>query len=315
MLPYSSLGVALASAALTVTAPKAAHASGCGGTARAGEIDVAVLHAGRSRSVHVYVPTGYDANWPTPLLLNLHGSGSTGKKQFVLSGLSSSADLHNVIIVSPDGGIPTETVFLWHVPGVPTVAGTIPGDRAPDDTSYLLAAVDAVARYVCVDFARVYSTGFSGGGRMASWLACSRAHRIAAIAPVVGLRAGRATDEDTMKINLDSCRPTRPIGIIAFVGAMDRTNPIEGGEGLRWGYSMLQALQRWGVLNECRTTQATIWIKSFRYRQGYSGCLNGVRVEAIVDRDGGHEWRVADNDAMLSFLLAHRLQTKPRNPK
>lgn len=305
----------LVAALVTVLAMAgAAQASGCGTPVRAGALTLQVLHDGRDRPVHLYVPAGYEQARAMPLLLNLHGSGGTGRGQFALSGLDKAADRHGVLVASPDAGIPAREGFLWNVPGVPTVAGTIPGSDAPDDTGYLVAVVDALATAMCVDTARVYATGLSGGGRMASWLACARADRFAAIAPVVGLRAGRARRDEPDRIDEASCRPSRPVAVIAFAGAMDRTNPIAGGEGARWGYSMPSAMQRWATLNGCRRVEPTAWIEDRRYRQSYSACADGGAVEAIVQADGGHDWRVADNDAMLRFFLSHRLPP-PRSEK
>lgn len=51
-------------------------------------------------------------------------------------------------------------------------------------------------RLACVDDDRVFATGYSGGGRMSSALACELSDTIAAIAPVAGLRAGRPSPVD-----------------------------------------------------------------------------------------------------------------------
>lgn len=197
------------------------------------------------------------------------------------------------------------------MPGVPTVAGTVPGPEAPDDTAYLVAASDAISREACIDLRRLYATGLSGGGRMASWFACARADRFAAIAPVVGLRAGRARPDETAQIDQSSCRPSRAVGVLAFAGARDRTNPIGGGEGLRWGYWMAGAMQRWARLNGCKAVAPTTWLDHRCYRQHYRGCGNSAAVEAVADGNGGHDWRVADNDMMMRFLLSSQL---PRTP-
>ena len=67
----------------------------------------------------------------------------------------------------------------WNVP--------VDSSRA-DDVAYVSDVIDHVSAQLCVDSARVYATGFSGGARMSSLLACKLNTRIAAIAPVAGLR-------------------------------------------------------------------------------------------------------------------------------
>ena len=285
--------------------PGAAHATGCGRPAAAESMTLAVVIDGRDRPVRVHVPAGYDPARPTPFLLDLHGSGSTGAEQAALSRLAAAADSRGMVVAAPDGGIAADKGFVWNIPGVPTVAGSVPGPDAPDDTRYLLAVVDAAAAALCIDQRRVYATGLSGGGRMASWLACVAADRIAAIAPVVGLRAGRARAADPTTVDPATCRPDRPVAVLTFAGARDRTNPIVGGEGLRWGYSMTAALQRWAAINGCAAPAPTVWLDPRHYRQGYTACRAGSEVAAIVDAEGEHEWAVADNDAILAFLLAH----------
>lgn len=283
-----------------------ARASGCGVPQTPGVTTIAVVADGRERPVHVYVPAGYDPSRPTPLLLNLHGSGSDGPSQFRLSGLAGTADRKGVIVASPTAGIAAREGFLWNVPGVPTVAGTVPGPDAPDDTGYLVAVIEALSKAMCVDEARVYSTGLSGGGRMTSWLACAVPGRLAGIAPVVGLRAGRGRGEEFEQVDVATCTPGRPVPVIAFAGARDRTNPIDGGEGLRWGYPMSKALQRWAAINGCRRVDPTVWTDARHYRQGYSRCRDGSVVEAFIDAEGAHSWDVANVDLMMEILLAHR---------
>jgi len=292
-------------ALLALLFPAAAQASGCGRAAAAGTLTLPLVVEGRSRPVLLHLPAGYDPARAAPLLLNLHGSGGSGAGQFALSGLASAAGRHGVIVASPDGGIAAGEGFVWNVPGVPTVAGTIPGPEAANDTRYLLAVIDAAAAALCVDRTRVYATGLSGGGRMASWLACVAPDRIAAIAPVVGLRAGRARRDAPERIDADSCTPRRPVAVLAFAGLRDRTNPVAGGEGGRWGYPMADALRRWATLDGCTRAEPTVWLDGRRYRQTYAGCRAGSAVEAIVDVEGAHEWTVADTEAMLAFLLAH----------
>jgi len=291
---------------LAALLPAAAQAAGCGRPLAPGSLNLPLTVDGRDRPFTLHVPAGYDPARPAPLLLDLHGSGGTGAGQARVSGLAAAAARRGVVVVAPDGGIAAGEGFVWNIPGVPTVAGSIPGPTEADDVRYLLAVIDAAAAAMCIDPARVYATGLSGGGRMASWLACVAADRIAAIAPVVGLRAGRARADDETAVDPATCRPSRTVPVITFAGARDRTNPLAGGEGRRWGYPMAAALRRWAAINGCTRAEPTRWLDPRHYRQRYAGCRPGGAVEAIVDVEGAHEWAVADDEAMLAFLLRHR---------
>lgn len=247
-----------------------------------------------------------DAAGPVPLVVLLHGSTSTGAAMLADSGLAATADRHGFIVIAPDGGIAAGKGFVWNIPGVPTVTGAVPTAADRDDVAYLLGLVDTLAQAGCVDRARVYVTGLSGGGRMASWLGCIAADRIAAIAPVVGLRAGRPRRDDPGLPDASTCRPSRAVPVIAFAGDADRTNPIQGGGAPYWSYTMHAAEQRWAALDGCTVPAPTRWLSATVYEEGYRDCRAGADVVAQVTRGGGHSWAVADNEAMWAFLSRHR---------
>ncbi len=254
-----------------------------------------------SRPMLVHLPRGFDPATPAPLVIVLHGSGGTGDAILRQSGLAETADRHGFIAAAPDAGIPVDPGFVWNIPGVPTITGQIPGRGDADDVVYLKAAVDALAAQGCVDPARVYVTGLSGGGRMASWLGCVAADRFAAIAPVVGLRAGNPDEEDRMRPAVRTCRPSRPMPVMAFAGDADTTNPIQGGGAGYWSYTMHAAEQRWAQLNACTAPLPTRWVSDDVYEEGYAACRDGADVIGRITRGGGHSW-VADNEAMWAFF-------------
>lgn len=257
------------------------------------------------RSVLIHLPRGYDPARPAPLVMLLHGSGASGAAMLADSGLARTADTHGFIVAAPDGGIVHERGFVWNIPGVPTVAGNIPGPDAPDDVAFLTATIDRLAARGCVDPARVYATGLSGGGRMTSWLGCVAADRFAAIAPVVGLRAGNPLSADPTRPDPASCRPARAMPVIAFAGDADRTNPIQGGGARYWYYTMHAAERRWAALNGCTAAPTTRWVAPRVYEELYTGCRDGADVAGRITVGGGHSW-VVDNDAMWAFLSRHR---------
>lgn len=258
-----------------------------------------------ARPVGLYVPHERPIESPAPLLILLHGSTGTGEGMLRASGLSAAADRHGFIIAYPDGGIAAKSGFVWNIPGVPTVEGALPGPTDRDDVRYILAIIDNLVRLGCADRTRVYVTGLSGGGRMASWLGCVAPDRFAAIAPVVGLRAGRPLRSDPTTPDPETCDPAKPVAVIAFAGDRDRTNPINGGGAAYWQYTMHAAEQRWAQLNGCTAPPTTRWITASLYEERYGGCLAGTEVVARIAVGGGHEW-VVDNDALWALLSRHR---------
>lgn len=296
-------GILCFAAALLLAWGAAARAAGCEIGVAGSVQSIAIGDSGRPLLVHV--PKGFDGARPAPLLFLLHGSGGTGRQILANSGLAETADRHGFILVAPDGGIPHEKGFVWNIPGVPTVAGKIPGPGDADDVAYLGAIIDALADKGCVDRARVYATGLSGGGRMTSWLGCVASGRFAAIAPVVGLRAGNPLAEDRSRPDPDSCTPDRLMPVIAFAGDKDGTNPIAGGGPGYWQYSMHAAEQRWAAINRCTPAPATRWVSETVYEEGYADCAGGAEVIGRITVGGGHSW-VADNEALWALLSRHR---------
>ncbi|MEW4449020.1 PHB depolymerase family esterase [Qipengyuania sp. JC766] len=269
-----------------------------------------VALSGAQGAVTVHAPSAYRAGGePLPLVFLLHGSGSTGAAMLRDSALAATADAEGFIVVAPDAGIPLERGFAWNIPGVPTVAGEIPGPDDRDDVAYLGGIADALVAQGCVDPERVYATGLSGGGRMTSWLGCADSDRYAAIAPVVGLRAGRALPENHAQVDPASCRPDNPVPVIAFAGTKDRTNPLWGGQGMRWGYSMPAAERRWAALNGCEWGPLVTWIDEDTYEHRFGACEDGADVVSRMEVEGGHSW-VVDNGVLWDFFASHRRSRK-----
>jgi len=253
------------------------------------------------RTLQLHRPAGPDSASPVPLLILLHGSGGTGANMLATSKLEATADRAGFILVAPDAGIPVGAGFVWNIPGVPTVTGKIPDADDPDDVAYLAKVVDSLAADGCIDRARVYVTGLSGGGRMASWLGCVEAGRYAAIAPVVGLRAGNPKAGNPQEPDPATCTPSRPMPVIAFAGDNDTTNPTQGGGAGYWQYTMHAAEQRWAALNGCQTAPTTQWVAPGVYEERYTGCRGEADVVGRMTVGGTHVW-LADNDALWAFV-------------
>lgn len=245
-----------------------------------------IASAGR-RSFLLYVPKGLAPNRRVPTLLLLHGTGGNGAKQLAASGLTATADKEKFLIAAPNGGIKYRKGYAWHVPGVSLLGGYRTPPDAPDDVSFLRSVADTADRDWCGDPQRSYISGFSGGARMASALACVAADRFAAVAPVSGLRAGTPG-----RVGPDqrSCLPSRPVGIVAVHGTGDRTNPYHGGGGAYWRYGDVAALRRWAVLDGCRVTSPPETLSRRGTVLRSTGCRANASVELLRISGGHHEW-------------------------
>jgi polyhydroxybutyrate depolymerase len=264
--------------------------------------------------VIVHVPSGYSGTSHIPLVLNMHGSGSTAVEQELFTGMDATSDSDGFIVAYPQALIPNGTGFDWNVPGEPLVGGASAPSGAPDDVSFLTQLVGMLENRYCIDHSMVYATGFSGGARTASQLVCDSSGTFAAVAPVSGLR--RPTP----------CVTKRSVPIIAFHGTADPVDPYDGhGQGY-WTYSVPQAAQFWGVQDQCSPTPNSSQPVAGVTLTNYSTCSGGAEVELYTIAGEGHEWpggphlrkaitkllgpqstAISANQLMWAFFEAHPL--------
>ena len=155
-----------------------------------------------------FVPAAADGR-ELPLVFDLHGSGGNGESQAHSSRLAEVGAKDGFVVANPNGGVTFPNApekYYWNIPGVPlSGVGDTPAD-APDDVQFISDSIDQIAVKPSIDQSRIYVTGMSGGARMASLFGCRLANRIAAIAPVSGLRAGIPSADNPAEPDPSTCR-------------------------------------------------------------------------------------------------------------
>jgi polyhydroxybutyrate depolymerase len=291
----------------------ASGTSGCGHGQVSGSLQYALTVSGHRRTVIVHVPAGYTGKRKLALVLNMHGSASTASAEETFSGMDATADADHFIVAYPQALIPDGSGYDWNIPGEPMVNGKFPPASAPSDVVFLTTLVRDLAGRYCVDLDRVYATGVSGGGRMASQLACDASSVFAAIAPVAGLRYP------------SPCPAARPVPVIAFHGTADHIDPFSGGGLGYWTYSVPTAAHLWAGQDRCAASPQTTAGRGYSLIR-YSGCAGGTEVELYAVTGEGHEWpggprmpsvitsvlgpqsdAVSANALMWAFFQAHPL--------
>jgi polyhydroxybutyrate depolymerase len=264
----------------------AAGPSSCDLPHRTGVSTEQLVSGTRQRTYRLFVPQGYDGHQRLPLVLDLHGSGGSSADQASTSGFEALSARERFIVATLDA-----EGARWNVP--------VQSGRA-DDVAYASDVIAHVAARVCTDEARVYATGFSGGGRMTSLLGCQLGSRIAAIAPVSGLRSpGRCNG--------------RPTAVLTFHGLADRQNPYDGhaaGRGAEWLESVPDALADWARHNSCKSDVLLDDSPGPLSTMRYDGCAGGAEVRMIRIDGLGHTWTRREVDTTLAiwqFFKTHRL--------
>lgn len=283
LFPVPALLLALC--ALAPPALAQASAANCTAAAVAGELRE-LTSAGRTRTYRLFVPATTAGSAPLPLVLDLHGSGGNAVDRAQKSGLEALAAREGFAVAT----LQAENA-RWNVP--------VASGRA-DDVQYVSDAIDHVAARTCIDPARVYATGFSGGGRMSSLLGCRLNHRIAAIAPVGGLRW------------TGPC-PGRAVPVLTVHGLADDTNPYEGhgDRGAEWVESVPEALAGWAMHNRCHPKLLVAGAPGPVYTVRYAQCASGADVRLLRVDGIGHVWPRTELDtpsAVWQFFKTHSLQ-------
>src|SRR6187551_2001146 len=139
-MPHKRLVVAILAVAL-------AAISWVPATARALATQLADFTVGGSRPVTVHVPSGYSAGRPAPLLIMLHGWGSSGAQHENYLELAPAADERGVLYAYPNGTRDSRGDRFWNA----TDACCDFDRRGVDDVRYLTNLVNEIASIANVD--------------------------------------------------------------------------------------------------------------------------------------------------------------------
>jgi polyhydroxybutyrate depolymerase len=135
---------------------------------------------------------------------------------------------------------------------------------------------------------------------MSSLLACKLSDRIAAIAPVSGLRWPAPCTG-------------RTISVLTFHGLADPQNPYDGkaqGRGDEWLESVPDALAGWAGHNGCDPKVILEDPPGPLSTMRYTGCRDRAEVRMIRIDGLGHTWtrkEVDTTEVMWQFFKSHRL--------
>lgn len=231
---------------------------------------------GLARSYIVHIPP----NRPTGVVLNLHGSGSTGRGQQALTNFDAVADANSFVVAYPDGYDKS-----WD-----DGRGASPADRQHvNDVGFLVALAVKLVTDFGVEPGHVFATGMSNGGFMANRLACDHAEIFAAIAPVAG----------TLGVNV-GCVPSRPVAVLDVHGTADPVVPFKGGTmrgrgGMSTIISAPQLVERWRAEDGCHSDPVGeqllgVGDGTVVHRMLSAPCAAGTAVVFYQVDGGGHTW-------------------------
>jgi polyhydroxybutyrate depolymerase len=250
-----------------------------------------------------------------PLLLLLHGYGSSAAEQDAYMRLGQEAQRRGMAFAAPDGTRDANGARFWN--GSDACCDL---ERSGvDDAGYLVSLIAEIGSVADIDPARIYLVGHSNGGFMSYRMACEHADLVAAIVSLAGVMPGRPAD----------CRPSEPVTILQIHGTDDDVIRFDGGtltdvvssngEVPRYPGAR-ETTSAWARFDGCspdlvRTTErvdieATLFAASGPAETTIDvteTCAPGGHVELWTIPHGGHVPNLASTFAasVVDFLLAH----------
>lgn len=256
--------------------------------------------------VDVTLPVGYDAAVPTPLIVQLHGYGSSSAGQLRYMGIGELADDYGFITVAPDG---TREAAGRQAPfwNASSACCNFQGSTV-DDVGYLKSLIDEIASRWNVDPDRIYMVGHSNGGFMSYRMAYEHPGTIAAIASLAGATEGG-----------DRPPPNAPVHVLQIHGTDDRVIEYAGGSFGREDASYPSAgytVRQWADYNGCDSSGRAREMRDLDaslpgHETGVlvfrTGCAPGGSATLWTISDGSHSPMLSDTYAeqVVEWLMAH----------
>jgi polyhydroxybutyrate depolymerase len=251
--------------------------SGCDKKAVSGTTTRHATVAGGDREYLLAVPDDYDPATPAPLLFDFHGLGSNMIEQARYTMLDQRGGARGYVVITPNG----EGDLLRHWSLLLS---------ANPDVAFVQAMLRETTRTLCIDRARVYSTGISNGAMFSTVLACALPGLFAAVAPVAGVNATPV------------CRTGTPrVGVLAFHGTADPIVPYAGGDYFS-GAPLARvlavppatpvdgAMSAWAAFDGCASPAAQQWVGDDVQHLVWPGCAERGAVQLYRVVGGGHTW-------------------------
>lgn len=246
-------------------------------------------------------PSVHDGRTPLPLVVDFHGLAEGAEVHTRMSAYGDLAEQEGFVVAFPQG------------------TGAVPGwrfqnDPANPDLAYVDALLDQIGSELCVDTSRTYATGLSNGAFISSTLACARADRFAAVAPVAGVQRN------------EPCDAARPVPVLAIHGTADPILLFNGGIGDLSGAlggntpttasgppadidgaGYPAAVRAWAADNGCEPTPADTQLSPTVLRRVYE-CPEDADVEFYVVDGGGHSWPGSEFSASIERIIGPTTQ-------
>lgn len=235
-----------------------------------GDVELTFPSGGRDRVYRLAIPADYDPDTAAPLVMNVHGSGSTAVEASLYTGLPKAGTDRGMIVVAPEG---TDGQWELGSDGV--------------DHDFLTGLIDDLESRFCVDRNRVHAVGMSLGAWKAAATACGSPGRFASLSLV------------TVEVRPPGCEP---LPVVAFHGTADPVVAYGEGGGTVDSSATpnaglpptLDNMVAWAEGAGCATEPEPTPIGDDVEHRVYDGCDDDLGVELYTVVGGGHTWPGAE---------------------
>jgi len=167
-----------------------------------------------ARPAEVRVPSDYATAAHYPLVVALHGRGSTASAAAMYLGATQRVDELQFVLAMPDGTEDTEGRLAWNA----GASDSVFEPETPDDIAYVLGLIEEAQKAYRLDASRIYLMGSSDGGHLAIDILCSDPLRITAVVSQAGALPSDAICAD------------EPVSLLSVHGTADEVVAFGGGE-------------------------------------------------------------------------------------
>ncbi len=231
-----------------------------------------------NRSYLVHLPISYTKNHSYPLLLVLHGRGSSGKEMAEYTNFSELADKQNFIVVYPNAiNKPTLWNAFYKAKG-----------KERDDILFIKKMLTELQNNYKINERKIYAVGYSSGAMMTYRIASEMSEKIAGIGIVSG-SLGYKKNSQSVYIG----KPTKPVPAIILHGKKDSIVHFNGGTSLTVKTDLIgvkKSVEKWVSYNDCKTIPEKETLQNSRYTRETYSCINDDQIILYTLLDGTHKW-------------------------
>jgi poly(hydroxyalkanoate) depolymerase family esterase len=182
-----------------------------------------------SRDYELYIPSSYDPKKPMPLVVALHGCTQTADDFQQLTGWDAEAEAKGFIVLYPQQDSSANQLQCWNF------FQDADMHRSSGEPESIAALTGSIEKRYAIDPHRIYASGLSAGGAMASVMGATYPDMFAAIGIGSGCEyaatSACAGDKSADPVHAASmaykemAQNARPMPFIAFEGDADTTVP------------------------------------------------------------------------------------------